>query len=106
MLPASTSFITSIEVAITAAEGTKIYYTLDGTEPTAESSLYSEPLTITETTTVKAIAVVGEKSSAVAEATYTQLTKITLAEAQAAEAGTSVFVEGTVVASAASGAVI
>ena len=106
VLTASASFVESIEVTMSAAEGATIHFTQDGTEPTAESATYTEPLTITATTIVKAIAVVGEKSSAVAEATYTQLTKITLAEAQTAEAGTSVFVEGTVVASAASGAVI
>ena len=34
-----------------------IHYTTDGTDPTAESATYSEPLDFTETTTLKAIAV-------------------------------------------------
>lgn len=105
-LPASTSFAGSMTVAISAAEGATIHYTLDGTDPTTESAVYSEPLTITETTTVKAIAVVDGTASAVAEATYTALSKSTIAEAQAAETGTQVYVEGTIVASAANGAVL
>ena len=105
-LPASTSFVASMEVAISAAEGAKIYYTLDGTDPTTESFVYTEALTITETTTVKAIAVLNELTSAVAVATYTALTKSTIAEAQAAEVGTTVYVEGVIVASAANGAVL
>lgn len=52
-------------------EGAAIYYTLDGTDPTAESTLYTEALTISETTTLKAIAIKGELRSAIVEYTYT-----------------------------------
>ncbi|MEZ4930645.1 MAG: CotH kinase family protein [Saprospiraceae bacterium] len=44
----------SIAVAITAAPGTTIRYTLNGAEPTATSTLYSNPISINQTTVVKA----------------------------------------------------
>ena len=48
-------------VTITAEEGAKIYYTTNGDEPTAASTLYTEAFEITETITIKAIAVVEGK---------------------------------------------
>lgn len=52
-------------------DGTVIYYTVNGGKPTASSTKYSEAITITETTTLKAIAVKNNLVSDVAEATYT-----------------------------------
>ena len=60
-------------VEITAEEDATIYYTLDGTEPTAESTEYTEAISFSEfgtTTTVKAIAVVEGEWSNIASATY------------------------------------
>ena len=52
-------------------EGAEIHYTLDGTTPTAQSALYTEPLVINETTTLKAIAMKeGMANSRMTEATY------------------------------------
>ena len=67
-----TPFEESTTVTITAEEGVTIYYTTDDTEPTTSSTLYTEPFEITETTTVKAIAVADGQSSGVATMTFTK----------------------------------
>ena len=45
------------EVTITATTGASIYYTTDDTVPTKESKKYDTPITLTETTTIQAIAI-------------------------------------------------
>ena len=40
-----------------ATEGAIIYYTLDGTEPTTESTIYVEPFIVSDNCTIKAIAI-------------------------------------------------
>ena len=55
---AAGKFDVEISLELVATESNKIYYTLDGTEPTSKSSLYSEAIQIKKgDTTVKAIAV-------------------------------------------------
>lgn len=47
-----------------------IHYTTDGSAPTPNSSRYTGPFTLTETMTVKAIAVLGTRQSAVVNAMF------------------------------------
>ena len=66
-------FYDSTEVAITCAtEGASIYYTLDGTEPSAASTAYAAAFMLNATATVKAIAINGADLSAIAEKTFTK----------------------------------
>lgn len=74
------SFAGPQTVELSAAEGCKIYYTLDGSEPTVESTEYTAPLTITGTTTVKAIAEKNGKVSLVATEVYNILKAMTIDE--------------------------
>lgn len=60
------------EVTINSVSGATVYYTVNGANPTTESTLYEGPITINEAKTIKAIAVLsGYKTSEVAEAAYT-----------------------------------
>lgn len=80
-----------------ATSGATIYYTTDGTTPDTLSSVYSTPINISETTTVKAIAMKeGLDNSEVASATYTFPTIITIAAARALDNNEYALVEGIV----------
>lgn len=62
---------TSVTISCTT-EGAKIYYTTDGTEPTASSTEYTAAISVTPPMTLKAIAVKsGMNDSAVASVSYT-----------------------------------
>lgn len=67
------TFTDTQTVTMTTDEPATIYYTIDGNEPTTSSSVYSQPLTFTDTTTVKAFAIdnVGNES-ATQTVTYTK----------------------------------
>lgn len=52
-----------------------VYYTTDGDTPTKNSAVYSEPFSISETTTVKAIAIRGNDCSEIVSATYTKVSE-------------------------------
>lgn len=93
-LPAAGNFDYTKEITITVPDGTTVYYTLDGTNPTSSSTEYSEPFTINATKTVKAVAYEGSYPSAVVSATYIRTYKY-INEITAAGTYT---VKGTVVA--------
>lgn len=71
-----TSFVNTFSVTLSAESGASIYYTTDGTDPTTSSTKYTAPITISETTTLKAIAEKDGKTSSVAQAVYTKLDKV------------------------------
>ena len=73
------SFNAAFDLTLSCATaGATIYYTTDGTTPTASSAEYTAPIAIpAATTTVKAVAIKGGVSSEVATATYTYVSKET-----------------------------
>lgn len=75
-----TTFEDELTITINSASGTTIYYTTDGSEPSVSGDGYgsSTNVTITGTTTIKAIADDGSYSSSKAEATYTRVYHITV----------------------------
>ncbi len=87
-----TSFFGTSTVTLACeTEDAAIYYTTDGTEPTAESTLYSTPFEITETTTVKAIAIKGEAKSDVATTEFVANPVVTTVAELAALADKTAF---------------
>lgn len=70
--PAAGSYTSSQNVAISCdTEDAVIYYTLNGKNPTEESSVYAKPIEVSETTTIKAFAKKdGMKNSGIATATF------------------------------------
>lgn len=70
--PAAGTFTDDQTVTIAASLNADIYYTLDGSYPSANNGfLYSKPIKITETSTLRAVAVEGFQTSAVVDYTYT-----------------------------------
>jgi hypothetical protein len=65
------------KVTLTAETGAKIYYTLDGTEPTEASTLYTEPFALEKTCYVRAIAVTDAGTSFAASKGYVSVPTVT-----------------------------
>jgi len=105
----SGTYISAQQVTLACVTaGAEIRYTTDGSEPTAASTLYSAPLTISETTTLKAVAVKNNVLSSVVSASYifvspegqgTQDNPFTIADVILLNNGykDTVWVEGTIV---------
>lgn len=84
----------NVTIACTT-EGATIYYTTNGTTPDNTSTQYDGAITVSETTTINAIAYVGEDVSSVATATYTIVMPMTIAQVR--EQGTGdVLTTGTI----------
>ena len=68
----TTPFAETTSVSMSGPDGAEIRYTTDGSTPTAESTLYSEAFTLSDTTTVKAVAIKDGESSEVASKLFTK----------------------------------
>jgi len=81
----------SVEIA-TETEGASIYYTIDGSDPDESSTLYSAPISVSTTTTIKAKAYKTDMTaSSIATATYTfpeEVADIAALRAKVGEGGT------------------
>ena len=72
VISGETPFDESTQVSISGPDGAEIRYTTDGTAPNAQSSLYSEAITLSDTATVKAIAIKNGVSSEAATKVFTK----------------------------------
>ncbi len=83
----------------TSTPEAKIYYTVDGSEPTTASQEHSAPIVINQDTTIKAVGVVdGLENSDVATFEYKILSEKSIAEARVLPTGTLTEISGTVTA--------
>ena len=70
-IPTGTTVEPGTAVTLTCAtEGAEIFYTTDGTDPTAESNKYTGEIIIADTMTIKAIAIMGENKSEISTFEY------------------------------------
>ena len=70
--PTSSGFSTSLSVSLMTNQPATIYYTINGTTPTTSSPVYSGPILVTSTTTLKYFAVdFSGRTSAIGIQTYT-----------------------------------
>ena len=72
VIKGTTPFEDTTKVTMESEEGASIFYTTDGSTPTQESTEYEGEITLSATTTVKAIAVKGTDVSAVSSKTFTK----------------------------------
>ena len=106
VITGETPFIGSTTVTIECeTEDATIYYTIDGTEPTNQSTAYTAPFELTESATVKAIAydATGAASTVASKEFVKTLTVATAAEYLALEDGTEFVFTGNLVVSGQAG---
>ena len=72
VISGNTPFTDSTTVSMSGPDGAEIHYTTDGSNPTAQSQLYSEPFTLSASANVKAIAIKDGNSSQVSTKDFTK----------------------------------
>ncbi len=72
VISGNTPFAETTTVSMSGPDGAEIHYTTDGSNPTAESQLYSEPFTLSASANVKAIAIKDGNSSQVTTKDFTK----------------------------------
>lgn len=72
VISGATPFADTTQVSISATDDARVYYTTNGSTPTAQSTLYTEPFSLSATTTVKAIAIRDGIGSNVATKLFTK----------------------------------
>ena len=72
VISGTTPFDDTTQVTITGPDGASIYYTTDGSTPTSASTAYANAITLSASTTVKAIAIKNGVSSDVATKAFTK----------------------------------
>ncbi len=79
---AATTYQQAIDVTLTPDAPAKTYYTTDGSEPTAQSSLYAGPITLEQTTTLKFFSVdaAGHREATVTTTYSIDMVRILLLE--------------------------
>ena len=65
------SYLGAQSVELTHESGAEIYYTTDGSDPMTGGTLYSDPIEVPSSMTIKAVAKSGDAYSAVVSETYT-----------------------------------
>jgi hypothetical protein len=106
--PAAGNFTAAQTVTVSdATAGATIYYTTDGTTPTNASSVYSAPIQVGTTTTIKALAyAAGDLDSNAVSATYTINQQAAAAPTFSPAAGTYASAQSVTLADATPGATI
>jgi len=91
--PPGGSYTQPINVSISCTTpGADIYYSTNGTDPTENSELYTNPITISATTTLKALAVVDDILSAISTAVYAYPASVpNIAALRSMPVGTTVY---------------
>lgn len=75
--PIPGNYVAAQNVTITSTDGSSIYYTLDGSDPDQTKTLYSSPISVSSTTTIKAKAYkTGMDPSTIAIGNYTFPTNV------------------------------